>query len=145
MFTYVVQEPRDAKRSVGQERGIMINNTEQFRNMVFWNTGESRKGFGSLSCQCAEGQIDSVNNVSNRFDDISLTLFVNSPEFNVYTFYVFLYASLISPFIPNHVSNFSCRFSFFFLYRPSLEKGSDQLFVTKYSLSINRSVHNQLI
>ena len=43
MFTYVVQEPRDAKRSVGQERGIMINNTEQFRNMVFWKTGEFTK------------------------------------------------------------------------------------------------------
>ena len=41
----------------------------------------SRIGFGRcrLRCLCAEGKIDSVYSVTDSWDDISQTLFVNSP------------------------------------------------------------------
>ena len=48
----------------------------------FLITGNSRKGFWKfrLSCQRAQGQIESVYSVNNSGDDSFRTLFVNSPE-----------------------------------------------------------------
>ena len=95
--------------------------------------GNSRKGPGRcrLSCLCSEGEIDSVYSVTNRSDDISQTLFVNSPVYYLHCpinldFLTFVNAAPLSLDLTGYI-----RIS---VYTYVL-----------YTLSIYPSVHKQLI